>query len=174
MPRAREGPIVKTMVEHSHDRLARAHTALVPFVAAYGLPLNPEDLDEMAYAVISHLDTDESLQDIFDRVQDQIRQALPNPADTPNTGRARVWIFHGDGAPFASAVFHNKTTALTWIAHHHVTGILSQYPLGDGCYDIAVAEGRFTPTKPHHGNPQHIARFSPGAEHIHVRGGHIA
>jgi hypothetical protein len=42
-------------------------------------------------------------------------------------------------------------------------------PVGDGCYDIAVAQGRFTPSKPHHGSPKHIAGFSPGwTQHIHT------
>ena len=44
--------------------------------------------------------------------------------------------------------------------------------MGDGCYDIAVREGHFTPTKPHHGTPNHIAGFSPSrTHHIHVRDG---
>jgi hypothetical protein len=82
---------------------------------------------------------------------------------------AEVWIFHGDGAPFAAAVFESREAGLAWAAKHGVTGLLTEYPIGDGCYDIAVAQGRFRPTKPHHGSPKHIAGFSPGwTEHIHV------
>lgn len=160
------------MAEISRDALARAHTALIPFVAAYGLSLNPEDLDEVAFAVVSHLNTGESLQDIYDSVQRQITEAMPghNPPDL--TKRHNVWIFHGENASFASAVFQDKAHALEWAGKHHLTGTLTEYPVGDGCYDIAVANGDFTPHKPHHGSPRHIATFSPsGTEHIHLRDG---
>jgi hypothetical protein len=161
------------MVEISRDALARAHTALVPFVAAYGLPLNPEDLDELAFAVISHLNTDESLQDIYDSVQRQIGEATSsNEAKLSPAKRPTIWIFHGEGAPFASAVFQHTAEALSWANKHHLTGTLTEYPVGDGCYDIAVANGHFTPHKPHHGSPDHVARFSPSrTEHIHLRDG---
>ena len=39
-----------------------------------------------------------------------------------------VWIFHGDGAPFASGVFANRQDAMAWIARHRLTGILTEYP----------------------------------------------
>jgi hypothetical protein len=32
-------------------------------------------------------------------------------------------------------------------------------------------QGRFHPTKPHHGTPSHVAGFSPPV-HVHVRDGH--
>lgn len=35
-------------------QLERAVTALVPFVQEWDLPLNPEELHEMAYAVLQH------------------------------------------------------------------------------------------------------------------------
>ena len=37
--------------------------------------------------------------------------------------------------------------------------------------DIAVNEGRFTPSKPHHGTANHVAAFSPGLRHIHLTDG---
>jgi hypothetical protein len=83
----------------------------------------------------------------------------------------KVWIFHGDGAHFASGVFVDRAQGLAWIARHRLTGILTEYPVGDGCYDIAVRSGRFTPSKPHHGTPGHVAGFSPASDHVHVRDG---
>jgi hypothetical protein len=84
-----------------------------------------------------------------------------------------VWIFHGAGAAFASGVFANRDDGMAWIARHRLTGILTEYPVGDGCYDLAVRAGQFNPSKPHHGTPQHVAGFSPNrTEHIHVRDGH--
>ncbi|CAM3103334.1 hypothetical protein STSO111631_00685 [Stackebrandtia soli] len=82
-----------------------------------------------------------------------------------------VWIFHGQGTQFASAVFASTDDGLAWAARHRVTGILSRYPVGDGCYDIAVREGQFRPSKDHHGTPEHIARFGPGPHHVHITDG---
>jgi hypothetical protein len=36
------------------EQIERGSAALAPFVQAWGLPLNPENLDEMAYAVLVH------------------------------------------------------------------------------------------------------------------------
>jgi hypothetical protein len=88
-------------------------------------------------------------------------------ADLPH-----VWVFHGEDARLASGVFEDQVTALQWVARHQLTGTLTQYPLGAGCYDAALAQGRFRPTKPRHGTPPHIAGFSPAGPHLHVRNGH--
>ena len=83
-----------------------------------------------------------------------------------------VWIFHGEGAAFASGVFTSKEDGLRWAAHHGVSGLLTAYPVGDGCYDIAVRDGHFRPSKPHHGRPSHVAGFSPGwTPHVHIHEG---
>lgn len=88
-------------------------------------------------------------------------------ADQPSPLRSTVWIFHGDQARFACAVFETEETGLAWAAEHRVTGLLAEYPYG-GAYDTAVNEGRFTPSKPHHGTTDHVAAFSPGLRHIHL------
>nr|WP_089299352.1 hypothetical protein [Actinoplanes regularis] len=56
---------------------------------------------------------------------------------------------------------------LEWAAEHRVTGILAEYPFG-GAHDVAVSEGRFTPSKAHHGTADHVAAFSPGLQHLHL------
>jgi hypothetical protein len=84
----------------------------------------------------------------------------------------RVWIFHGETSRFASGVFPDVTSGLEWIAKHRLTGILTEYEVGGGCYDLAVSEGRLRNTKPHHRRTEHVAGFSPGRGHIHVRDGH--
>jgi hypothetical protein len=86
-------------------------------------------------------------------------------------GAARVWIFHGDRAAFASGVFLTHATGLAWAARHRLTGILTEYPVGEGCYDQAVRQGRFRPSKPRHGSPGHVAAFSPGLRHTHITDG---
>jgi hypothetical protein len=86
--------------------------------------------------------------------------------------RDTVWIFHGEQAQFAAAVFTSEADALSWAAAHRVSGIVTEYPVGNGCYDLAVARGSFTPSKPHHGTPEHVATFSPGwTRHIHLTNG---
>ncbi len=90
---------------------------------------------------------------------------------TDRSDATHVWIFHGDSARYASGVFADRDSALAWAARHDVTGILTKYPVGIGCYDLAVEQGRFTPTKPHHGSPSHVVGFSPPGPHIHLRNG---
>jgi hypothetical protein len=88
-------------------------------------------------------------------------------ADQQSPLRSTVWIFHGDHARYASAVFETEEAGLAWAAEHCVTGILAEYPYG-GAYDTAVSEGRFTPSKPHHGTTNHVAAFAPGLRHLHL------
>ena len=38
----------------TREQIERGAAALLPFVEAWNLPLNPEDLDELAYAVLTH------------------------------------------------------------------------------------------------------------------------
>lgn len=91
-------------------------------------------------------------------------------ADQQSPPRSTVWIFHGDQARYASAVFETDDAGLAWAAEHSVTGILAEYPYG-GAYDTAVSEGRFTPSKPHHGTTNHVAAFTAGLQHIHLVNG---
>jgi hypothetical protein len=84
--------------------------------------------------------------------------------------RRTVWIFHGDHGRYTSAVFETLGAGLEWAARHRATGILAEYAFG-GAYDTAVDEGRFTPSKPHHGSPEHVAGFSPGLRHVHLTNG---
>ncbi|MCW3819217.1 hypothetical protein ONA91_32725 [Micromonospora sp. DR5-3] len=91
-------------------------------------------------------------------------------ADQSSPLRSTVWIFHGDRARYASGVFDTLDAGLAWAAEHHVTGILAEYANG-GAYDAAVSEGRFTPSKTHHGTADHVAAFGPGLRHIHLTEG---
>jgi len=42
---------------------------------------------------------------------------------------AWAWVFHGNGARFASAVFSSKEAAEDWIFRNKVTGMLTKMPL---------------------------------------------
>lgn len=87
-------------------------------------------------------------------------------SDSP---RQVAWIFHGEGARFASGAFVSEEQAMEWIGRHRLTGILTEYPLGVGAYDDAVERGLFRPSRDHHGTPEHVGQFSPGrTRHVHV------
>ncbi len=64
------------MVDPVPAEFARACAALYPFVAAYGLPLNPADVEEMAYAVLQHAFTEASSEEIDEAVTVQIQEYL--------------------------------------------------------------------------------------------------
>src|SRR4051812_24142226 len=57
-------------------------------------------------------------------------------APVPHQDDARppqtVWIFHGDEARFAAGVFTSREQGLAWAERHGVSGILTEYPVGDG------------------------------------------
>jgi hypothetical protein len=64
------------MAEPSEDSIRRAETALLPFVQAFGLPVNPEDLELMAYAVLRYANSTEELQDVAAAVEELIADHL--------------------------------------------------------------------------------------------------
>lgn len=86
-------------------------------------------------------------------------------ADRQSPARATVWVFQS--GRFPAGVFASRQDGLDWAAEHRVGGLLAEYPIG-GAYDVAVAEGRFTPRRDHHGTPGHVAGFSPGLDHVHL------
>jgi hypothetical protein len=48
------------MTRPRQEEVERGVGALIPFVQEWGLPLNPEDLAQLAAAVLEHYDSDES------------------------------------------------------------------------------------------------------------------
>lgn len=54
------------------QQMMRATTALGPFVRRWNLPLNPEDLAELAYAVLRHARSDDTPEQIVDAVEHQL------------------------------------------------------------------------------------------------------
>ncbi|MCA0457983.1 MAG: hypothetical protein LCI00_28715 [Chloroflexi bacterium] len=83
-----------------------------------------------------------------------------------------VWVFHGAGGQFASAVFSAREQAEAWIEENSLTGILTQYPVNTSAYDWAIANGRFTPKQERDTEPQFIQRFSSAhQEHYHYEDG---
>ncbi len=81
---------------------------------------------------------------------------------------AQVWVFNGNRNPFPSGVFSTRAQAEAWIAEHGLSGTLTAYRVDTGSYQWAIAQGGFTPRKPHHTLPDFIANFSSAyQEHYH-------
>jgi hypothetical protein len=62
------------MSEPTSDELGRGMAALMPFVRRWHLPLNPEDMEELVYAVLLHARSDASMDQIVIAVGEQIDQ----------------------------------------------------------------------------------------------------
>jgi hypothetical protein len=60
------------MSEPTAAELFRAVSALIPFIRRWQLPLNPEDAEEVAYAVLLHARSDASPDRIAIAVEHQI------------------------------------------------------------------------------------------------------
>lgn len=69
-----DSPRAAMMTEPSREEMFRAVTALGPFVRRWGLPLNPEDMDELAYAVLRHASSNDDLDTITAAVEEQINE----------------------------------------------------------------------------------------------------
>jgi hypothetical protein len=89
--------------------------------------------------------------------------------------RDRVWVFHGEGARQACAVFRTKEAAEVWIALAKVSGLLTAYPLDASAFDWAVSTGAFKPKGGESDSPTFVQRFtSASQEHYHFENGRNA
>ena len=59
------------------------------------------------------------------------------PADDPSF----IWVFNG-GRQFPGGLFTTIEKAEAWIARHGLSGVLTRYPVDEGCFDWAVRTGR--------------------------------
>lgn len=92
---------------------------------------------------------------------------------------SEVWVFNGPKTRFPSGVFSSKARAEAWILERRLSGTLTKYPLDQGVYDWAVAQGAFSPKRDEQRTAGFIGSFSSAAqEHEHyeqgVSSGHSA
>ncbi len=84
----------------------------------------------------------------------------------------KIYVFHGESARFASALFDELSKAEKWIAENQLTGMLTVYPLNQSAYDWALENGRFSPKKEHHSSSKFIGGFTSAyQEHYHYEDG---
>jgi len=78
-----------SMADPTPEQVERGTGALIPFVQAGGLQLNPEDLAEIAFAVLKHYDSTESWEAIHGAVKVQIAEHPQHAAELDAAYRAR-------------------------------------------------------------------------------------
>jgi hypothetical protein len=84
-----------------------------------------------------------------------------------------VWIFHGDGGRFAGGVFSTKKAAEAWIGSRSLSGVLTAYPLDQGCFDWAMSNDLVTgKARDRGGDAEFVGSFTSAAqEHFHYENG---
>src|SRR5260370_27156682 len=64
------------MTEPSEQAVRRAVAALLPFVRAYRLPLNPQELEEITCAVLRQTGSAATLAEVSEAVESQIAESV--------------------------------------------------------------------------------------------------
>jgi hypothetical protein len=83
-----------------------------------------------------------------------------------------VFVFNGEGGHFPGGIFTTRELAEEWIGRHHLSGVLTRYPLDVPVYEWAISSGVFTPTRPEQSGATFIQRFSSASqEHHHYKDG---
>lgn len=85
-----------------------------------------------------------------------------------------VWVFNSGASGFPGGIFSDRTAADAWIAGHRRTGVLTAYPIDEGCYDFAIRNNLLSPRalEQNKGNAKFIGSFSSASlEHYHYEDG---
>jgi hypothetical protein len=87
-----------------------------------------------------------------------------------------IWIFHASGARFAGGAFQDVAVAEYWIQKHKLTGVLTAYPLDEGCFDWALRMGsagiKGQKLKEKSLDPAFVGGFTSASQvHIHFENG---
>ena len=104
---------------------------------------------------------------------------LPIPAlrtcTTSMTSNNSVWIFVAENAPFPSGVFDTAETGEAWVTKHNLSGTLTEYIVGTGVFEWAVAEGAFMPKPGRIIDARFVGRFTSAAmRHRHYEDGRLS
>jgi len=88
----------------------------------------------------------------------------------------QVWVFTGLTGHFPGGVFTDVSLAEAWIAKHSLTGVITAYPVDQGCFDWAIENGctNLSPEKLaiKRIDPAFIGSFSSASqEHFHYESG---
>lgn len=124
------------------------------------------------------------IKDIKNKIAKVLRKQTDERTDSGNgnTGmkyklsdESVVWIFSGEGARFASAVFLSQKLVENWIKKISLSGVLTAYPVNIDVYEWAVTKGFFTAKKDEQNQAAFIQKFSSASqEHYHYEDGNIS
>ena len=92
-------------------------------------------------------------------------------AQASNDALREVWVFNGIGGQFPAGVFSDLEKAEARIAKHRLNGTATLYHVDHGAYDWSIENGYFTPSKPHHNQPEFKGSFAGGQQHHHYEDG---
>ena len=91
--------------------------------------------------------------------------------------KSHVWIFSGAGGRFPGGVFSDLGKASAWIAQNKLTGVLTVYPLDEGCFDWALTNDCTNLSVSKQSvkavDPAFVGSFTTASqEHYHFKNGH--
>jgi hypothetical protein len=83
-----------------------------------------------------------------------------------------VWVFHGTGGRFSSAIFSSIDIAGNWIRSNRLSGVLTEYPIDVSVYDWAIDNDYFEVKKADQATPLFMQNFTCASqEHFHFEDG---
>jgi len=87
-----------------------------------------------------------------------------------------IWVFHAAEARFVGGVFDDLEIAKAWILQNRLTGVLTAYPLNEGCFEWAVrtecVSMKAEKLEEKRKDPSFIGGFTTAAqEHFHFEDG---
>jgi hypothetical protein len=82
-----------------------------------------------------------------------------------------VWLVNCNAGSLPCGVFLTERDARDFIARHAISGVLSEFPLGESTYDHATRLGLFSPKNDTERSGEFIADFSPRLPHYHFENG---
>ncbi|HSI62199.1 MAG TPA: hypothetical protein VLE43_03750 [Candidatus Saccharimonadia bacterium] len=149
-----------------HRILQKCAEARAIMEGPFSRELGPDDMDEL----------EREMEDV--PYWSSIKSMEPwSPAEENSCAdSARLWVFHASGAKFAGGVFPDIASAEAWITRHHLTGTLTAYPVGEGCFDWAVRSGMTglseEKLRSKSGDAAFVGGFtSASQEHVHYEDG---
>ena len=89
-----------------------------------------------------------------------------------------IWVFNG-GSRFPGGLFTTVEKAEAWIARHGLSGVLTKYPVDEGCFDWAIRTGHHCLSEKELAGKREDKRFiggfsSAAQDHIHYESGRRA
>ena len=86
-----------------------------------------------------------------------------------------IWLFHAEGGRFAGGAFTTREKAEAWIAARRLSGVLTAYPVDEGCFDWAHRVGAVTGRARDRGDdPKFVGSFATAVQdHFHYTNGSL-